>query len=53
MIRTFVGQGEHGVEVLVTVYDDAATVAYRTVTQRTWGPPTICDEVTSGENASS
>lgn len=28
-------------EILVTVYDDGVTVAYRATRDRTWGPPMI------------
>lgn len=45
--RTFIADGETlGLDgqLLVTVYDDAATIAYRETSARTWGPPIIANE---------
>jgi hypothetical protein len=33
-------------ELLVTVYDDGATVAYRERQSHSWGPPMIAKETT-------
>lgn len=47
MRRTFVADaGVIGLEgeVLVTVYDDGVTIAYRGSSDRTWGPPMIATE---------
>lgn len=45
--RTFVADAEiiglEG-ELLVTIYDEAVTVAYRGSSDRTWGPPMIAVE---------
>lgn len=45
--RTYIADGDSlGLEgeILVTVYDDAVTIAYRSFTGRTWGPPIIAVE---------
>lgn len=47
--RTFVGDGSNlGIEgeILITIYEDRATIAVRETGQRTWGPPLIVRETT-------
>jgi len=47
--RTFVADGSNldiEGQILITVYDDRATIATRETGQRTWGPPLIAKETT-------
>lgn len=47
--RTFVGDGSSlGIEgqILITVYEDRATIAVRENGQRTWGVPLVVRETT-------
>lgn len=47
--RTFVGTIVHDDrEVLITVFDEGAEIAYRPIGDRTWGPPHDLTETTQG-----
>ena len=48
MRRTFIAEtGE--TQILVTLYDDGLTVAFRSWADRTWGPPIIARETTEDD----